>query len=165
MTLDLTLTRAAMCCADHPHSIPCQTHTQTSPRPTQIQPDPEPSFDHKLISIDNAKKSSSYKLLDQGSFEIQYGTAGSDVQGDYISDTISFGGATVKKATMAVANKVSNVPTGIMGIGFDSNEAIVAEGGKAYKSIVDTMVSEGVINTKAYSLWLNDLCMSFFCCC
>ncbi|CRG89996.1 putative aspartic-type endopeptidase opsB [Talaromyces islandicus] len=103
------------------------------------------------------KKSSSYKLLNKGDFEIQYGTEGSDVQGDYISDTISFGGATVKQATMAVAYQVAQVPTGIMGIGFDTNEAIVAEGGQPYKSIIDRMVAEGVISTKAYSLWLNDL--------
>jgi hypothetical protein len=62
---------------------------------------------------------------------------------------------------MAVAYEVSEVPTGIMGVGFASNEAIVSEGGKAYNSIVDTMVSEGVIGSKAYSLWLNDLCMFF----
>jgi hypothetical protein len=109
----------------------------------------------------NDKKSSTYKLLDKGSFQIQYGTQGSNVQGDYISDTFTVGGATVKQATMAVAYEVSEVPTGIMGVGFASNEAIVSEGGKAYNSIVDTMVSEGVIGSKAYSLWLNDLCMFF----
>lgn len=60
---------------------------------------------------------------------------------------------------MAVAYQVAEVPTGIMGVGFATNEAIVAEGGTAYKSIIDKMVSEGVIASKAYSLWLNDLCM------
>ncbi|KAH8700925.1 aspartic peptidase domain-containing protein [Talaromyces proteolyticus] len=106
---------------------------------------------------DDPTKSSTSKVINKGGFSIQYGTANSDVQGDYVLDTITVGGATVKNTTMAVAYKVAEVPAGILGIGFDTNEAIVAEGGHKYQSFVDNLVTDGVISTKAYSLWLNDL--------
>jgi hypothetical protein len=48
---------------------------------------------------------------------------------------------------------------GIMGIGYDFTEA--SNDGTAtafiYPSIIDTMVTQGLINTKAYSLYLDDL--------
>lgn len=42
---------------------------------------------------------------------------------------------------------------GIMGIGFDGNEASSA----IYPNFMDEMVNNGLTNTKLYSLWLNDL--------
>lgn len=47
----------------------------------------------------------------------------------------------------------STLPTGLLGVGYDTNEASASE----YPSIIDTMVSQGLINTKAYSLYLDDL--------
>lgn len=58
---------------------------------------------------------------------------------------------------MAYATYAAYVPTGVMGIGFDTNEAITADGSKPYPNFIDVLKSENVISTKAYSLWLNDL--------
>lgn len=69
------------------------------------------------------------------------------------------GAASVKYLTMAYATYAAYVPTGVMGIGFDTNEAITDEGGNPYPNFVDVLVSENVTKTKAYSLWLNDLGM------
>lgn len=78
--------------------------------------------------------------------------------GDYITDDFSIGGVTIKNLTMAVATDAKVVPTGIMGIGFDTDESIVVEDhSKPYPNIVDLMVEQGLISTRAYSLWLNDL--------
>lgn len=78
--------------------------------------------------------------------------------GDYITDDFHIGGVTIKNLTMAVATDAKVVPTGIMGIGFDTEESIVVEEhAKPYPNIIDLMVEQGLINTRAYSLWLNDL--------
>lgn len=45
-----------------------------------------------------------------------------------------------------------------MGIGMAANEVQVQRLGKApYKTLVELMVEQGIIKTKAYSLYLNDL--------
>lgn len=60
---------------------------------------------------------------------------------------------------MAVATDASYVSTGIMGISFDTDESIVTSGGQVYPNIIDVMVQQQIINTRAYSLWLDDLGM------
>lgn len=53
---------------------------------------------------------------------------------------------------MAVALKTT-VGVGIMGTGYDTGEATTS----VYPSVIDMMMSQGLISTKAYSLYLNDL--------
>ena len=60
---------------------------------------------------------------------------------------------------MAVSTQASSVSTGIMGIGFDTGESIVDNGVKPYPNIIDVMVQQKIINTRAYSLYLDDLGM------
>jgi hypothetical protein len=72
---------------------------------------------------------------------------------------------TIKTVEMGVAyNSSSSV--GVMGIGYDVNEASnsgssnmdpSAPAAFVYPSIIDTMVSQGLIASKAYSLYLDDL--------
>ncbi|EED16393.1 yapsin, putative [Talaromyces stipitatus ATCC 10500] len=111
-----------------------------------------------LGGIYNPVNSSTVKTYQpMGTFSIQYGTPNSNVTGNYITDAFSVGEASVKNLTMAYATYAAYVPTGVMGIGFDTNEAIVGRGGRAYPNFIDVLVSQNVIDTKAYSLWLNDL--------
>ena len=78
--------------------------------------------------------------------------------GDYFSDDFTLGGTTVKNLTLAVATRAKSVTTGIMGIGFNTDESIVVNrGADPYPNIVDEMVIQGLINTHAYSLYLDDL--------
>lgn len=61
---------------------------------------------------------------------------------------------------MGLAYNASSA-TGVMGIGYDINEASDDSQGInspfIYPSIIDTMVNQGLINTRAYSLYLDDL--------
>jgi hypothetical protein len=47
----------------------------------------------------------------------------------------------------------STLPVGIMGVGYNTTEASEF----LYANIIDSMVQQGLINTRAYSLWLDDL--------
>src|SRR5882757_6541531 len=58
--------------------------------------------------------STSLALLSAGTFQIQYFTQGSGVEGDYIADTFSIGQGTVENFTMGVASLAVSVDTGIM---------------------------------------------------
>jgi len=52
----------------------------------------------------------------------------------------------------------TTIGTGIMGIGYNTSEANVDTGnGTEYPNLPLAMVNQGVINSAAYSLWLNDL--------
>ena len=110
-------------------------------------------------SLVDQTKSSTYKLSDEGAFQIEYGD-NTGANGDYITDTMSIGGATITALEMGLAYNASSA-TGVMGIGYDINEASDDSQGQVnpfvYPSIIDTMVSQGLINTKAYSLYLDDL--------
>ncbi|KAE8365024.1 aspartic peptidase domain-containing protein [Aspergillus caelatus] len=105
--------------------------------------------------------SSTSKMLGKGGFSIQYVTPGSGVKGDYVGDNFGFGSITVQGLTMGVARQAQNVFTGIMGIGFAAGESIVSQGQKPYKNIIDMLVEQDLINTRAYSLWLNDVDYGF----
>jgi len=104
-------------------------------------------------------KSSTYKDVLQGAFYIQYGD-GTAAEGDYITDNLAIGGATVKSLEMGLAYNVT-LFTGLLGIGYDTNEASDSANDEqnpfVYPSIIDSMVSQGLISTKAYSLYLDDL--------
>ncbi|KAF2221305.1 aspartic peptidase domain-containing protein [Elsinoe ampelina] len=99
--------------------------------------------------------SSSYRYLNSA-FTIQYAD-GSGASGDYVTDTFSIGGATLQNQQFAVGYS-SNSQEGILGIGYTTNEAILSvRGGRSYPNVPQNMLDQGLINTNAYSLWLNDL--------
>ena len=50
----------------------------------------------------------------------------------------------------------TTINTGIMGIGYDNNEAVTNTSNQ-YQNFMDEMVRNDLTNTKLYSLWLNDL--------
>jgi hypothetical protein len=108
--------------------------------------------------------SSTITIISQGTFKIQYFTQGSGVVGDYIEDNFAIGGQTIKNLTMGVASQAESVNTGIMGIGFDTNEALfatdIAEGltdAQPYPNLLDMMKSQGLVGSRSYSLYLDDL--------
>ncbi|KAM0252681.1 hypothetical protein ACHAP5_000973 [Fusarium lateritium] len=96
-------------------------------------------------------KSSTYKLVDQDAFNITYLDT-RRILGDYFNDTVTIDGKSIKKQQLGLAVK-SVSPTGIMGLGFSTGVA----GNKTYPAIVENMMSQGLIERAAYSLWLNDL--------
>ncbi len=98
----------------------------------------------------NPNNGTDYKLIKSKGFSITY-LDGGGAEGDYISDDFTIGGATVKSLQIGYATSVSR-GTGILGVGFPANEASTAK----YPNLIEEMVSQGVISTQAYSLYLND---------
>ncbi|KAI1852041.1 hypothetical protein JX265_008154 [Neoarthrinium moseri] len=93
--------------------------------------------------------SSSYKMVDQ-SFSIRYADRTRAV-GDYFKDDFHVAGTTIKQLQMGLGINTT-IPSGIMGIGFASNVASETP----YPNIMDVFLSDGLIGSKAYSLYLND---------
>ena len=101
-------------------------------------------------------RSSSFKDIAPNAFSISY-QDNSGVTGDYFSDIVGLGNVALKNITMGLATQASRAE-GIMGIGYDADESIVASSPNSiYPNIVNQLKNEGVTNTLAYSLWLNDL--------
>ncbi|OIW28063.1 acid protease [Coniochaeta ligniaria NRRL 30616] len=102
-------------------------------------------------------KSSSFVDVGKGTFSISY-VDGTHSKGDYFADKFEIGGAVVN-VTMGLGID-TDIAYGLVGVGYALNEAIVAgtqSASSAYPNLPVTMQREGLINTIAYSLWLNDL--------
>ncbi|MCJ1357556.1 MAG: hypothetical protein MMC33_007552 [Icmadophila ericetorum] len=80
------------------------------------------------------------------------------VTGDIFTDDVGIGDSPViiQALQMAVATEATNEPLGIMGIGFDTFESAAVQGGQPYPNVPDALVKQGLINTRAYSLYLDD---------
>ena len=102
----------------------------------------------------NANKSSSYSYVNSD-FYIQYAD-GSTAEGDFATDTLGIGGSQIHNVQFGIGYNSSS-PQGILGIGYASNEASIPTTGKSYNNLPEVLVNQKIINTMAYSLWLNDL--------
>jgi hypothetical protein len=102
-----------------------------------------------------ANSSSTYSYL-SSDFNITY-VDGSGATGDYATDTLDIGGATLTAQQFGIGYK-SSATEGVLGVGYQANEAQVGNLGKpAYDNVPAKMVTEQIISSNAYSLWLNDL--------
>ncbi|KFY91835.1 hypothetical protein V500_04453 [Pseudogymnoascus sp. VKM F-4518 (FW-2643)] len=104
----------------------------------------------------DSTKSSTYDKLTDNTFKIQYVDQTAS-KGDYISETVSFNGQNksnnaIKELQIGLAYN-STLPVGVMGVGYNASVAAASP----YSNIIDLMVEQGLINTRAYSLWLDDL--------
>lgn len=103
----------------------------------------------------SANSSSTYSYI-ASDFNISY-VDGSGASGDYVSDTFSIGGTTLEQLQFGIGY-TSSSSEGILGIGYQINEVQVGRAGKAaYNNLPAQLVADGVIQSNAYSLWLNDL--------
>jgi Eukaryotic aspartyl protease len=105
----------------------------------------------------DSSASSTFVDVGPNAFQIEY-VDGSNTQGDYIADVLSMGDSvTLQNLTMGLASTASE-DFGIMGVGYPAGESIVdLDPTAVYPNIIDEMVNQGVINSRAYSLYLNDL--------
>ncbi|KAJ9656048.1 hypothetical protein H2198_005208 [Neophaeococcomyces mojaviensis] len=105
----------------------------------------------------NPQSSSSYVIIDEGGFNITYAGPGDSDAGNWVQETVSIGGSrSINNTIIGVALEGAD-NHGVMGVGFDTNEAEPNPSRNGtYASVVDHMVSEGLLNRKAYSLYLND---------
>ena len=104
-------------------------------------------------------------LLRPGDFEIYYGDE-SEYHGNYFSDNLAIGDAEVTEMTMAAVKNAYNLvgdgssadTNGLMGIGFDANQARAdREDVKPYLGVVSQLKKQGLIKSLSYSLWLDDI--------
>ncbi|CAK7232572.1 hypothetical protein SBRCBS47491_008316 [Sporothrix bragantina] len=98
----------------------------------------------------NANKSSTYELVDSDGFDITY-LDGTGSSGDYFSDNFEIAGATIKSLQMGLATETVR-GTGVMGISYSSSVSTT----ETYPNLIDQFQKQGLISTKAYSLYLND---------
>ena len=103
----------------------------------------------------DANSSSSYSYINS-EFQISYAD-NSGAAGDYFTDNVNIGGASVKSVQMGLGYKSSS-SEGVMGIGYPSLESqAVLLNERTYANLPQAMVDQGIIRSNAYSLWLNDL--------
>lgn len=102
-----------------------------------------------IVSVDSSSSTSFSNL--SLVFDIEY-VDGSAIDGYYFTDTVEIGGATIDTVQMGLADE-SDVTYGIAGIGFPSNEAAATP----YPNLIDRFYEEGLIGSRAYSLYLDDL--------
>ncbi|KAA6407168.1 MAG: acid protease [Lasallia pustulata] len=103
----------------------------------------------------SANSSSTYKYV-SSKFNITYAD-GSGATGDYATDVLSIGGVTLQNLQFGIGYQ-SGSQEGILGIGYTSNEVQVnTYGGQTYPNVPELMATSGVIQSNAYSLWLDDL--------
>ncbi|KAJ8068818.1 hypothetical protein OCU04_002511 [Sclerotinia nivalis] len=109
----------------------------------------------KAAGTYSANSSSTYAYV-ASDFNISY-VDGSGASGDYVTDTFTIGSTTLDKLQFGIGY-TSSSPEGILGIGYEINEVQVGRARKsAYKNLPAQMVADGLINSNAFSLWLNDL--------
>ena len=103
----------------------------------------------------DGSSSSSYKYVNSY-FNISY-VDGTGAAGDYASDTLTIGSISLTNFQFGIGF-TSSSQEGVLGIGYTSNEVQVNRAGSmAYPNLPQAMVQGNLINTNAYSLWLNDL--------
>ncbi|KAL4976204.1 aspartic peptidase domain-containing protein [Aspergillus desertorum] len=99
--------------------------------------------------------SSSYSYV-SSDFNITYAD-GTGAAGDYATDTVRIGGATIRGFQFGIGYTSSSAE-GVLGIGYPSNEVQVARyGDDAYPNLPRFLMQNGLVQSSAYSLWLNDL--------
>ncbi|KAK4148726.1 putative aspartic-type endopeptidase opsB [Chaetomidium leptoderma] len=102
-----------------------------------------------------ANSSSTYEYI-ASNFNISY-VDGSGASGDYVSDTVSIGSQKIDRLQFGVGYSSTNAQ-GILGIGYPLNEVQVGRARlRPYNNLPAQLVADGVIQSNAYSLWLNDL--------
>jgi hypothetical protein len=101
----------------------------------------------------DSNSSSTYSYI-EGGFNI---SELASIVGDYATDTLTIGSTTFPSLQFGIAYS-STDPQGDLGIGYPSGESLVTNDGKAaYNNFPEQMIAQGLINSNAYSIWLNDL--------
>lgn len=103
----------------------------------------------------NANASTTYKFINTD-FNVSY-VDGSGAAGDYATDIFNIGGQTLTDLQFGIGYE-STSADGILGIGYVADEAQVNSANlRSYANLPQAMANAGLINSNAYSLWLDDL--------
>lgn len=102
----------------------------------------------------DSNSSSSYNYVNSD-FYIKYAD-GTYAIGDYATDTVSIGGSSIDGMQFGIGYN-STSQNGILGVGYEANEVQIAYTGDSYHNLPTLLVERNVIQSSAYSLWLNDM--------
>lgn len=103
----------------------------------------------------SANDSSTYDYVNSA-FNISY-VDGSGAVGDYVTDDLTIGGAKLDQLQFGVGYE-STASQSILGIGYPGNEIqVIRNGQDPYDNLPAKMASQGLIQSNAYSLYLNSL--------
>ncbi|KAL7945067.1 aspartic peptidase domain-containing protein [Trichoderma barbatum] len=103
----------------------------------------------------NPDDSSTFSDVGRGLFDITY-VDGSSSKGDYFQDTLHINGVTVDNLTMGLGLD-SSISNGLVGVGYVNNEASLGTTRSTYPNLPVVLQQQKLINSVAFSLWLNDL--------
>ena len=79
------------------------------------------------------------------------------VEGTYFLDSLCIGDACILSQVMALATEASSsIWRGVLGLGLITQESGALTGFNSYPTILDTLVRQGVIGSRTYSIWLDD---------
>ncbi|BFZ62338.1 Tryptophan--tRNA ligase, mitochondrial [Saitoella coloradoensis] len=103
-------------------------------------------------AYDNSS-SSTYVYRDSG-FNVTY-VSGESVEGDYATEAVSIGNVTVSNQTFGLATGTVSSTYGVLGMGFAAQEGVaINEGnGSAYPTLLDNLVSQGVLSSRSFSVY------------
>lgn len=88
-------------------------------------------------------------------FQLRYNVGDIGANGTYVRDTISIAGATIQNQIIGAAVQ-SNIQLPILGLGPQAPPGVWdRRNGATYNDVVDTMMMQGVINRRAFSVFLN----------
>ncbi|MCJ1382651.1 hypothetical protein MMC17_005764 [Xylographa soralifera] len=106
----------------------------------------------------SANKSTTSSYLNSN-FVVTYVVSGT-ATGDFITDDVSFAGVTVKGLEMGVGYN-STCLVNLWGVAYPVGEGVVNLNPSAmYNNSILQMVSQGLIQSPTYSLWMNDVAAS-----
>ena len=108
-----------------------------------------------MLMLVNSADSETFDVIGAGLFKISYQDNSTSV-GDYFTDVLEIGSARLDNFTMGLGQETT-VPFGLIGVGYDTNEASNDNSDIVYPNLPVALQKRGVINSVAYSLWLNDL--------
>ncbi|KAF3764418.1 acid protease [Cryphonectria parasitica EP155] len=124
--------------------------------------------DYDYVTVNNCLwgtfspgNSSTYTLIDTGDDDDYYyddgsfsgsTNEGSYAEGEYISDVLTVGGMSVSNLTMGLVNYTyggmfTSTYIGVLGIGYNDS---------SYDNLPNRLQEEGLINSTAYSIWVDD---------
>ncbi|VUC30035.1 unnamed protein product [Clonostachys rosea] len=100
----------------------------------------------------NSSSSKTFYEIGEDEFSVSY-VDDKYATGDYFKDRFQIGGTDVQNLTMGLGLK-TDITYGLVGVGYATNEA---NKDSPYANLPVAMEENGLINSIAYSLWLNDL--------
>jgi hypothetical protein len=108
-----------------------------------------------VMPVVDPANSKSFSKIGPDLFDIVY-TDNSYSKGDYFRDDFRIGGAEIHNLTMGLGVRTT-ISHGLVGVGYAISEASRSTLDTVYPNLPIAMQEQGLINSVAYSLWLNDL--------